>query len=293
MSDSLAALRKKISRAQDLQSVVRTMKATAASNIGQYESALHSLMTYTESIESGLGVYFRNEKNRHHLKLKPPLNVSTHFIVFGTDQGLVGQFNDLIVDYALSAMNKIAGTKNLWVVGERAYNRLSTSGHTINMMYPVPSSVKAITILSNQLLIELEKSGGLTKNATSLYLVFNKRESMSMYSQSCIQLLPLDLVFVNKMSSIPWRSIKLPEILNNTVSTFQTLLTEYLFITIYKICAESLASENISRLLAMQRAEKNIDELIDNIHIKYHRLRKDNIDTELFDVIAGFESLPH
>lgn len=52
---------------------------------------------------------------------------------------------------------------------------------------------------------------------------------------------------------------------------------------------ESLASENASRLAAMQRAENNIKELLNDLNIAFHRTRKDGIDEELFDVISGFE----
>jgi F0F1-type ATP synthase, gamma subunit len=64
-----------------------------------------------------------------------------------------------------------------------------------------------------------------------------------------------------------------------------------LFVSIYKACAESLASENASRLEAMQRAEKNIDEILDDLKQSYNRIRQATIDEELFDVIAGFEAL--
>ncbi|EKD46467.1 MAG: hypothetical protein ACD_67C00228G0001, partial [uncultured bacterium] len=42
---------------------------------------------------------------------------------------------------------------------------------------------------------------------------------------------------------------------------------------------------------AMQRAEKNISELLDELTGNFHRLRQSGIDEELFDVIAGFEAL--
>ena len=53
----------------------------------------------------------------------------------------------------------------------------------------------------------------------------------------------------------------------------------------------SLASENASRLAAMERADRNIDELLENFHGTFHRLRQSGIDEELFDVISGFEAL--
>jgi hypothetical protein len=40
----------------------------------------------------------------------------------------------------------------------------------------------------------------------------------------------------------------------------------------------------------MQRAEKNIEELLENLNRTYHRLRQDSIDEELFDVVSGFEA---
>jgi F-type H+-transporting ATPase subunit gamma len=74
-------------------------------------------------------------------------------------------------------------------------------------------------------------------------------------------------------------------------ATLGALIREYLFISLFRACAESLASENASRLAAMQRAEKNIDELLEDLNRTFHRLRQSGIDEELFDVISGFEAL--
>jgi F-type H+-transporting ATPase subunit gamma len=59
MSDTTVSLRRKISGAKDLQSVVRTMKAVAASSIGQYEKSVRALDDYYRTVELGLGVCFR------------------------------------------------------------------------------------------------------------------------------------------------------------------------------------------------------------------------------------------
>jgi len=60
---------------------------------------------------------------------------------------------------------------------------------------------------------------------------------------------------------------------------------------LFQGCAESLASENASRLAAMQRAEKNIDGILEDLNLKLHRMRQESIDEELFDVISGYEAL--
>jgi F-type H+-transporting ATPase subunit gamma len=75
------------------------------------------------------------------------------------------------------------------------------------------------------------------------------------------------------------------------IATMRALIREYLFVSLFQACAESLASENASRLAAMQRADKNIDELLEYLNGTFHRLRQSGIDEELFDVISGFEAL--
>ncbi len=75
------------------------------------------------------------------------------------------------------------------------------------------------------------------------------------------------------------------------VATLRALIREYLFVSLFQACAESLASENASRLAAMQRADRNIDELLKDLNGTFHRLRQSGIDEELFDVVAGFEEL--
>jgi F-type H+-transporting ATPase subunit gamma len=70
----------------------------------------------------------------------------------------------------------------------------------------------------------------------------------------------------------------------------RALIREYIFISFIQACAEYLASENAS-LAAMQRADKNIVELLEDINGTFHRLRQSRIDEELFDVISGYEAL--
>ena len=88
-----------------------------------------------------------------------------------------------------------------------------------------------------------------------------------------------------------WPARNIPEVLGSSAATFRMLIREYLFISLFRACAESLASENASRLAATERAEKNIDDLLENLKGSFNRLRQRGIDEELFDVLAGYESL--
>jgi len=79
--------------------------------------------------------------------------------------------------------------------------------------------------------------------------------------------------------------------MGNGGATLRALIREYLFVLLFRACAESLASENASRLTAMERADRSIDELLRSMQGTFHRLRQSGIDEELFDVVSGFEAL--
>ena len=93
------------------------------------------------------------------------------------------------------------------------------------------------------------------------------------------------------LAKIRWPTGNLPEVMGGGTATLRALIREYLFISLFRACAESLASENASRLAAMERADKNINDLLEQLHGTFHQLRQSGIDEELFDVISGFEAL--
>ena len=292
MSDTQASLQRKIKSAGDLQSVVRTMKALAASNIGQYEKAERALGDYYQSIELGLSIFFRNGALTAHAAEHPQQagGRSVGAVVFGSDQGLVGRFNDLVVDFAKSSLAALPGKPRVWAVGERVQAGLVDSGLPLRGLFTVPNSVKAIAPLVAQILVECETPDSQDA-VTELHLFYNRPTSGAVYAPVSQRLLPLDEAWRRKLGDIPWPSRSLPEVLGDGGMTLRALVREYLFVSIFRACAESLASENASRLAAMQRADKNIDELLDDLKGSFRRLRQTRIDEELFDVTSGYEAL--
>jgi F-type H+-transporting ATPase subunit gamma len=293
MSETAESLRAKINRANDLQSVVRTMKVLAASNIGQYEKSVSALDDYYRTVELGLGVCFRE------IAFLPPQEApkkqkragSVGAVVFGSDQGLVGQFNDVITDYAVKELSVHPGKAQVWAVGERVYSRLVDAGLQLVGLFTVPNSVKAITPLIGQILLENEKLSSRDEDS-ELHLFYNRHKSRATYEPVSQRLLPLDETWQRDLVKLPWPTRNLlPEVIGDNTDTLRALIREYLFVSLFRACAESLASENASRLAAMQRADKNIDELLDDLRGSYYRVRQGGIDEELFEVVSGFEAL--
>ena len=122
-----ASLRRKLGGAGDLQSVVRTMKAVAASSIGQYEQSVHALADYYRTVELGLGACLRESGPASLIAERKGRTVAGAIVavVFGSDQGLVDQFNDVVADYAIKALAALPAKPEVWAVGERVHARLA------------------------------------------------------------------------------------------------------------------------------------------------------------------------
>ncbi len=292
MSDTMASLNRKIHSAEDLKSVVRTMKALAASSIGQYEKSVSALVDYYRTIELGIGACLREngsplvEENQSVQKQDTAIGV----IVFGSDQGLVGQFNEILAEYVIATLDGSTEDVDVWVVGERIQARLLDAALPPIEHFDVPRSVEAIPSLVTQIMV---KSDALQNSAnySRVYVFHNRPQSGSLYKPVSFKLLPLDQSWQQGLSEVPWPTKNLPEVMSGAAHTIPFLIREYFFIVLFRASVESLASENASRLAAMQRAEKNIDELIGDLNRGFHHLRQSSIDEELFDVISGFDAL--
>jgi F-type H+-transporting ATPase subunit gamma len=193
MSNTTADLRRKINSAGDLQSVVRTMKALAASSIGQYEQSVRALGDYYRTVELGLGVCFRGTGSAALMtgETRQTDAGAIGAVVFGSDQGLVGQFNDVVADHAVKTLAALPAKSEVWAVGERVHARLADADLPLVGLFTVPNSVKAITPLVGQILVESETRHSQGE-VTELYLFYNRPTSGAVYAPVSQRLLPLD-----------------------------------------------------------------------------------------------------
>lgn len=287
---TLESLKRKIKTAEDLQSVVKTMKALAAVNIRQYERAVESLSDYNRAVEMGLQVLLKTKPA--NLKIRQGLKGSWGTIVFGSDQGMCGQLNDQIVTHALVDLDRRGVGKDdrvVLAVGLRAAGRLEDSGQPVEETFSVPGSTSGITPLVQDLLLVLETWPARGIDRVGLY--FSEHLSAASYRPKSLLLLPLDEEWLARVGAQSWPSRCLPLFTMDWDRLFSRLIRQYLFVSLYRAFAESLASENASRLSSMQGAERNIEEMLSQLQARFHLQRQMSITEELLDIVAGYEAL--
>ncbi len=287
--ETLQELKRKIKSASDLHSVVRTMKSLAAVEIRQYEEAVRSLSDYDHAVKLGL---------RATLLQRPLLPRAKEpgeavVLVFGSDQGMAGRFNEAIIDLAERAVKEgqvLADTHSYWVVGGKAAGGVEERFGSIDQFFGLPSSVAHITAAVQEVVLRFEQRRR-QQDETRLVLFYNVPLKGASYRQSMIHLLPPDQRWLEKLGHRRWPGRGLPIYTLPWEELFSALIGEYLFVSLFRAFAASMAAENAARLAAMQRAEKNIEEMEDELSTRYHSLRQSTITEELLDVISGFEAL--
>jgi F-type H+-transporting ATPase subunit gamma len=288
---TLEALQRDINAATELQSIVRTMKVLAAVSIRQYERALESLTEYNRTVEMGLQVVLHNHRTteaRRQLKQLP----WTGAIVFGSDHGLCGRYNESVVTFALEKLDKAGHDRDkrrILAVGARVDASLREKGQGVEETFFVPGSVAGITATVQKMLLQIDNWQG--DGVEQVLLFHNAHQQRTTYSAQLKKLLPLDLSIFNHTHTKPWPSRSIPLFTMASEKLLSSLIRQHLFIVLYSACAESLAGEHASRLISMQVAEKNIKERLESLTATYRQQRQNQITEELLDVVSGFEAL--
>ena len=299
MSATLETLQKQIASGEDLSSIVRTMKALAATSVRQYEKAAESLDDYYHTVELGLSVVLSSNPDNPR-DLAVDLDKPILILIFGSDHGLAGRFNEQIVNYTLEeywAENNCPGSGKLTAlpqnslffgVGEQVINRIGVTNATLAAKFNMPTSISAITPFIQQLLQSIET--WRTSEGVESVLLFYNRPQVGGFTPQAETLLPVSLTQL-KATRLKWESRSLPTFSLPADQLLSSLLRQYFFVSLYRACALSLAAENTSRLAAMQAAEKNINERLEELKTSYQHERQAAITEELLDIVSGFKAV--
>jgi len=287
---TLTGLNRRIRSTEDLQSVVRTMKALAAVSIRQYEKAVESLRDYSRAVDMALQVILRSVPGTAIRARRVP-GKKVGAIVFGSDHGMCGPLNEQVVSHAVASMgDSDAGEKVILAVGVRVRDRMGDAGYHIEHHLPVPGSVAGIGPGVRDLLLEIERWQSV-KGIGRILLFHSVLEGGASYHPREFLLLPVDEEWLAGLRKRSWPTRVLPTFTGDREALFSAVIREYMFISLFRAFAESLASENASRLASMQAADKNIEDQLSELRKTFHQMRQMTITEELLDIVSGFEAL--
>lgn len=282
-------IERKIRNAEDLKSVVTIMKAAAASSIHRFEEAVEASSVYRRTLDHAFHALMRSPDAGEIRDLSAHRG-SRVLLIFGAQQGMCGQFNETLLEYIQSRENLQDSDDLVFSVGDRIGSMLHQQQVHPTEKSALPHSIQGVRDLVRHLVSRLQI---LEKNRTirEISLYHHQKSTGASYNPVCVPVLPLDSRWLRSLAEETWESGCLPYIPESRQRMMSALTREHVYLALYRAAAESLASENASRLASMQAAEQNIDEQLDAWRSRYHRSRQNAVTGELLDITSGYEAL--
>ena len=290
---SLKDLRNRISSVKSTKKITSAMKMVAAAKLKRAQENAERTRPYAEKMKEI--VFSLTEKvNQNNFKFGQKSNISKKsvlLVVCSSDRGLCGGFNGSIIKHTKKLANKLAeGGKNLKYifVGKKAYLSLKR--------FCGDSILEHIQDFANPS-IRFELAGDVRDKILNLFLnneisechlIFTEFRSAISQTVKSQKLLPVDKEESNNNE-------------NKTKLTYEyepseevildQIIPKNIAIQIHSGLLENLASEQGSRMTAMDNATRNADDMIDNLTLFYNRSRQALITKELIEIISGAEAV--
>lgn len=289
---SLESLNRRIKTTTDIGDIVHTMKMLSSASLGQYERALQSLTQYKKTIFDAFHGLFSQESFHYDFPNSKQKDARPLAILIGSNNGLVGRFNNDLMSYTNKYFQKDEGNLRPYVitVGKRMALLAEAQKLDVLASYPIPNNLKEVAPMAAQLLNQVEQI--LSEHKVDfVYLFANKRKDNTLFTPRVHQLIPLSEQHMRQLKKERWSGRTLPLVTADPQSLFSALVREYLIVLLLHEMVASLASEHFTRMMHMQEAEKNIEETLEEFNLEYQQLRQTQVTDELIDIVSGAEEM--
>ena len=289
---SLDDLRKRISSVKSTQKITKAMKMVAAAKLRKAQEMAEKGRPYSEKMDviiQNLSRAINDPSNAPKLLFGTGENKTHLCIVMTADRGLCGGFNTNICKLAKNYFNKVLKeSKNLKIitVGSKGLDQLKREYNKyiikkINFKDKKNISFKDAELIGNEI-VKLFQN----KEFDKCFIFFNKFKNVMTQIPQTQQIIPArqeDKIQDEEFSSYEFE----PE----EEEILEDLLPKNISTQIFKGFLENSASEQGSRMTAMDNATRNAGDLVDKLTINYNRSRQAAITKELIEIISGAESL--
>jgi len=289
---TLEDLSRHIEVAEDLQSVVRTMKTVSAVGIRRHELAEQAMSRYLETVELGLQVVLR-ALDGTGTAARPSEVGHTAVVLVGSEIGLCGAFNERLVTFALeslAATGVVSGERLVLTIGARADASWRAEAEPPAAHEEAPATVEALARTVGAVLTRLD-NWREEQDVGRLVLFYHRPGEQGGATPVRARLLPLDPAWLAALRARVWFSRRLPVLAGPPEALFRRLIRQLLFARVFTAVIQSRTAEHAERLAAMQAADRSIAEKIDDLHVAHRLKRQDVITSELLDLISGYEAI--
>ena len=289
---SLKDLRNRISSVKSTKKITSAMKMVAAAKLKRAQDNAEKTRPYARKMSEIVNSLVENNKSKEFKfsEKKTKKNRNILLIVCSADRGLCGGFNGSIIKFSKRLSETIindGGQVSYIFVGKKAYQSLQRfCGESILDFFSDianPSIKFELASSIRDKILELF----LNDSMDECYLIYTEFKSAISQTVQSLKLLPLNALETNDKNS----SNKSYDFEPSEEEILNEIIPKNFAIQIHTALLENLASEQGSRMTAMDNATRNANDMIDNLTLFYNRSRQALITKELIEIISGAEAV--
>jgi F-type H+-transporting ATPase subunit gamma len=278
-SGALKELRGRIRSVISIQQTTRAMRLISAVKLRRAQDRLQRLRPYREAAQTLLQTLFAQLEEPHPYQLTPNAS-KTLYVVLSSSRGLCGAFNSGLVRWLLPQLPPPSET-HLLILGKKAYEMLRRTpySHTFEDLFGGKEvALPAVSALAQRLLTAFQNG-----EYRAIILVYNRFKGIGRSLPTMETLLPLSVSAAEAPK--PWLLEPSAEAL------VESFLPVYVEAILLGAVQESVTAEHAARMVAMQTATDNAEELLRTLRLAYNKARQASITKELLEIVAGAEAL--
>ena len=280
-------IRRKIQGIKNTKRITNAMKIVSAAKLRRAQELVYASRPYSEKLYELVGHLAKHVDKEQHPLFDVREERRVDVILITADRGLAGAFNSTVIKTAENLINekqKEGKEVSLFLIGRKGYQYFSKRGYKIVKAYDEVFR-KTVNFSVAREVAEAVRERFLNKETDRVYLINNEMVTRASYKPIVRTFLPFEALEGEE---------EIPGVYTFEVSEeefFNYIANLYLNYQIYRAMVESNAAENFARMVAMDNATKNADDLIRKWTLIFNKARQESITAELIDITNAVEAL--
>lgn len=285
-ASSMRDIRSKINATQKTAQITHAMHMVSASKLKRAERKIKGYQQFLNSVKTTIAQVLGSEVKVTHSMLKQRPIKKTAYLIVTSDRGLNGGYNHNLYRQLLQDLEEKHDHESEYIVavlGQKGFIDLRKKGiHLLNNRpHHVRDDILFIDFIELiQELIDLY----IVEEIDELVIYYNKYINTIRQDVTAERVLPISSID-EEMKPLMYDFEPSPQ------AVLDSLLPQYIQNLIYGIILNAKVSEHAARMMAMQNATDNAEELIDTLTIHYNRARQAAITQEITEVVSGASAL--
>jgi F-type H+-transporting ATPase subunit gamma len=290
MSMALKELKNRIKAADNIKQITRAMKLIANVKIKKIQRAFLPFREYIKDLQKIVSVLLRNTDFRLSLGnldiLKEKQGDKIGLIVVSSDKGLCGAFNTNIFNYFEKKYSDLKEKLIVIPVGKKAVSYFSKRGYNLFATFDKVGDIPSFDFIKRL----RDEIFNLYERVSRIEVIYTKYYGSSKFLPISVKLLPFDvsLIDIKEEKSYSVDHFIFEPSLDDIG---QEIFEIYVNSLIYQLILDSKLSEFSARLMAMNTATENAENLIKELKLLFFKKRQESITKELLEIVAGVEAL--